>query len=562
MSLTPNPTRLGVNPNANPTPPPSFTDGEGTTKATESDSDKESKSSSHPQVVDAIRKNLLGPDAKDFADVTFVTKDNEKIPACRALLGIRSPYFKNLFFLPFKERSQHDIPVDLVASALREILHFAYTDSSPLLEMISDAINHAGDHKPFPERTNVFQPTSRNVCVPAPIQRSGTRVSAGTSLGKRRHPDPTDISPSVKQLVELIHAADYVQMPALAKRALSSARKVTTTYPHTVCSAYEALHVTPAGMCEDLKMHLEKLIRHNPNQCLGVPDVRSRPAVIPLSMNGVRILNEASIEFILSDNDIFTSETYLFETLFFWATGSLVSDLRGSTDAKLLEWKHMPRWPAAKKLVSHIDLERMKPSFLRDYVIPSTLVELTNVYTTFMHQALEAERGRPLYDNFRGGSHWQNDSKRVCAIFIAPKNYPLKCPWVSSGKHEWTFRILRNAPYLWLGITMKEPSPNAGLFYEQNLGWAYSTSGRIFPSLGTDFFKSTGPVGPVVSENGTVKLVLNLLKSGTLTIVVEGTPKAFPAFRDLRSKANSFLPAVAISAPAEIELIGEKHYIM
>lgn len=665
------------------------------------------------KLLDAIRQSLLGPDAAEFADVTLTTTDNVEIPACRALLAIRSPYFKKLFFLPFIEREQRKVPINLHSVPLLQVLHFAYTDSCPLLKMaeqtvesLSDSHEHHREKSKFhPIRHRRFHPVNQRPpfghnapydgqdpfpgrFAPSMSNQNAPSASPNDSaLGKRRQPDAganmNARIPSVNSLIELLRAADYVQMGSLSKRVLAATRELLESAPRMACAVFEALcssPTPPADVCAPLFRQAAYSIRQNPRECLGVPDVRSRigsagPRTSPVSMSrplhfspspasavpgvnatapvsgnaasctarnpnsiltemlspglaiaGIRsastaqeqtrdhvypvcLLSEKSLDKILSDPDIFTSETYLFEVLFTWATnGALITDLKmnpskfkvalctpiyrsnknpnnnnnkdkdinktvinNSTDPStshgngcnnaINNSETNPRWEVAKRLAERIDLERLKPSFIRDYVMRSGLVDSERLYKTFMQQALEAERGRPLFDNFRGGSRWVGGTNRIRATSVVGLNFPLQCPWLTSGRHEWSFRVIPNSSIVWLGVMGRETRNDSSPFFENGGGWAYATDGRISPVENSDFVKKPGPVGPKVCNGNIVRVVLNLTKSGTLTVVVDGSPKSLSAFKDLRSKARRFLPAVALSAPAEIELIGEKHHL-
>lgn len=665
------------------------------------------------KLLDAIRQSLLGPDAAEFADVILTTTDNVEIPACRALLAIRSPYFKKLFFLPFIEREQRKIPINLHSVPLHQVLHFAYTDSCPLLKMAEQAVEslsepheHQRDKSKFhPFRHRRFHPVnhrphfahnaSYDAQDPFPgrfapslsIQNAPPTNPNDSTLGKRRQPDAgasmNSRLPSVNSLIELLRAADYVQMGSLSKRVLAATRELLESAPRMACAVFEALcssPTPPADICAPLFRQAAYSIRQNPRECLGVPDVRSRigstssrtspvsllrplhffptpasavpeaNATAAVSGNiascstrnansiltdmlssgsanaGVRsastpqeqsrdhvypvcLLSERSLDKILSDPDIFTSETYLFEVLFTWATnGALITDLKmnpskfkvapctpiyrsnknpnnnnnkdkdinktvinNSTDPSINHGDECnnvinnsetnPRWEVAKRLAERIDLERLKPSFIRDYVMRSGLVDSERLYKTFMQQALEAERGRPLFDNFRGGSRWVGGTKRIRATSVVGLNFPLQCPWLTSGRHEWSFRVIPNSAIVWLGVMGQEARNDSSPFFENGGGWAYATDGRISPVENSDFVKKPGPVGPKVCNGNIVRVVLNLTKSGTLTVIVDGSPKSLSAFKDLRLKARRFLPAVALSSPAEIELIGEKHHL-
>lgn len=556
-----------------------------TPSSAKGDANEESRPSK--RVLDAIRHSLLGPDASEFADVVLTTTDGMRLPACRALLAIRSPYFRKLFFLPFVERDQRTIPVNMKAAPLREVLHFAYTDTSPLLQAATLATSDQRDsnershidNRPCPSRRNSSQQASAPRTLYPPFVNHSDNEAFGTYgpnslLGKRRYSQGRNSDlPSIASLIELLHAADYVQMSALSESTIAAIRGLLDVLPRLACEMYEALYSTAhTDDFTKLQQQAATMVRQNPRECFGVPDWRTRVSVGPRAVPpplradssetySIQVLSESALDAILADPDIFSSETYLFEALFAWATGALVTDLCTSVGTRALEEaRNTTRWPAALRLSTRIDLERSKPSFLRDYVLPSGLIPLERVHNTFMHQALEAERGRPFFDNFRGGSRWSGDLKKVSTASFNPINYPLQCPWFNSGRHEWTFRIIRGGPCLWLGVAGRIPPPNAHLFCDGNFGWAYSTTGRVLPQNASVFRHKTGPVGPAIRDGECVRLILNLTRVGTLTLVTPNN-NTVCAFSNLCSKAKRFVPVVALSAPAEVELVTEKHYM-
>lgn len=570
---------LGVNPSSNLSAP--FP--EVTSMCVNDGSSEESRPSK--RVLDAIRHSLLGPDASEFADVVLSTTDGVHLPACRALLAIRSPYFRKMFFLPFVERDQRTIPVNVKAAPLREVLHFAYTDTSPLLQAATLATSDHRDNNDINEvdfrprlsrRNSPHQPSTPLSSYSPLVLYSHSEIfgtDGNSLLGKRRYSqDRNTDPPSIAALIELLHAADYVQISALAESTIAAIRALIDVLPRLACEMYEALHSTAHNDdLAKLQHQAATMVRQNPRECFGVPDWRTRVSVGPRSVPpplrtgpanaySVQILSESAFDAILADSDIFSSETYLFEALFAWATGALVTDLCTSVGTRALaEARNTDRWPAALRLATRIDLERLKPSFLRDYVLPSGLVPLQRVQNTFMHQALEAERGRPFFDNFRGGSRWPGGMKKVCATSFIPVNYPLQSPWFNSGRHEWTFRIIHGGPCLWLGVTARIPPRNAHLFFDGSAGWAYSTCGRVLPRNDSAFRHKAGPVGPVVRDGDSIRLILNLTRVGTLTVVTPNN--TICAFSNLFSKAKRFIPVAALSAPAEVELMTEKHYM-
>lgn len=552
------------------------------------------------RVVDAIRRNLLGPRAAEFTDCVLLCADNVKVPICRSLLAARSLYFKNLFYLPFQESRETVVTVAINSNSLNEVLHSVYTDVCPLLESIKTAIavakkesNNMAKVRPGNPSNNLSLRALNGSCATTDsglgtlFGANAAILAARTSstmrsylddslnasvLGKRRQPEPVDHVVLVNNAVELVYAADYLQLPGLSKKAASLVIELTSAVPHTVCPAFQAvLHQPSLPTLERVDYHLRALIRRHPYGCLGIPDIRaclSKTASSSISEgpefpHAIAQLTEKTLEIILKDSDVFTSETYLFEFLFYWLTGSLISSVRGASKLQIEEWKGSLKWPAAKRLAEHIDLERVKPSFIQDYILPLGIIDSDRLFNTFLQQALQSERGRPLFDNFRGGSCWPNEKKRMRSNSPITKMVALNGPRMESGRHEWIFRIVKNSPTFLIGIVKEGVKVEKGLIhlFDGDRGWAYSTSGKIFPLSGTDFARAKAPPGPKLMDGDTVRVILNLTKSGTLTIIARDDPKSFPAFREMRSKASSFSLVVALTRPGEIELLSEKHHL-
>lgn len=567
---------------SSPAPPSSDSEGFDSSSpdapSTPPSSSKRPRDTSSPSSLrDAIRAHLLGPTAKNFADVHFITKTGDRLPACRALLAIRSPYFHKLFTLPFAERGQNEVKVELSTEALNQVIHFAYTDTAPLLDRADSAVAAAAA-----ESAKNDPPKDQNGLPPPPPNLPNLPNFPDLSVENPRLPPTSQTppprkrrnllhnAPNVADLVELVRAADYVELPSLTARARDAVLAVTSAIPMMACAAFEAARQTPDSASRVLSTRLAALIRRVPHHTLGVPDVRdsSSSATLPISSLPVLSLSDSAFEQILLDPDLFTSETYLFQAIFYWATGHpLSATKRPLTDEDpvlMNARKDTNRWSSAVKLMTRVDLERLKPSFIVDYALPSGLVPHDRIFNTFMRQALEAERGRPLFDNFRGGSRWPGDNKSIRATSEKPANFPLDTPWISSGRHEWSFRIVRNSQCVWLGFARSPPLKTDRMFFKNGGGWAFSTGGMVRPEVGPEVVRQAGGAlasGPLVWEGGLVKIILNLTKSGTFTVVVDGGPKTFLAFRELKTRGRYFLPVVCAAAPAEVELVGEKHLV-
>lgn len=353
-------------------------------------------------------------------------------------------------------------------------------------------------------------------------------------IGGADSPEEERINPLVtgQRLVELVIAADYLAIPELSRAACARLFEIFETSPEVACAVVE---VAPASLA--LHDRARAVIRQRPTEALGVLDSIGGHA----SHGSVKVLSCERLSEVLSDRDIFASDAYLFKVLKFWASA-------GGEDRRL----------QACKLSDLINLERCRPSFLRDFVRPSRLVSEERLTATFEQQALEAERGRALFHNLRGGSVFSNGGKVLEATDKGFKNYTLG-PWLAHGKHEWTFWVDSVSSCLWFGFAASRPVRSWAFFARENTGWAVSASGDLTPDPGV-----SGPSRMLrhnlnISSGETVTVILNLTKTGSVTV---STTSSLPlaAFSGLRQYARRLIPTVCVSSPAKIELVQERHY--
>ncbi|CDF36167.1 unnamed protein product [Chondrus crispus] len=556
----------------------------------------------------AIRKDLLGTGAAHFSDVVLVARDGARVPAVRALLAVRSPYFRARLFANYADKSEKVLAIPEASSlALQQIVEYAYTDGCDLVTRATAAL-HSVRTQPYG-----FYPT---------IGRKRRKAAPNTAPAK----PPADLASvglgavDIIHLIELLLAADYLQLASLAKRVTSLLVNMISEIPSVTCVVMETAGRQPAleMIAPQIMVAVWKKMRTAPHDCLLVEDFRislrnAKGHTMPAPrLNrkrdadcGVLMLQPSTFEKILMDDDLFTSETYLLQVLYFWATdGVSLGSLRprkalvlekakpneesnskeetpspGKKTKSLLgkrkadevirapdtippaPEKRPPvqvadeeRWKLAREMVHHIQLERLKPSFVRDYLEPSGLVDREQILTIYQQQALEAERGRALYDSFRGGSTWDNQSKILTEFSAGYKTRLLGGPWVKSGRHEWTFRIGKDSDCTWIGITGSESHPN-DFFGQGRLGWAFGSQGSCTQNGMIQRRK-----GPSMTPGKTVKMMLNLTRGGTLTMILEGQDKSFRAFSELKKGGGrQFKPAVYLKRPAVVTLVHEKH---
>lgn len=775
--------------------------------------DRGAMSSSAPRtprsLAEAIRLNLLSEHADKFADITLVAQDGTRIPAVRALLGVRSGYFRKQFFSS-APADPDEVAIDASGVALRETVQFAYTDDCRLLRRARHVAGKA---------------LCQLALSSAVRRRASFHLSSvdEAAVAKPISLEPTELT----TLVEIIAMAHQLEMKMFAVVATNALAELLKAVPRATCLVLEAVSRRPKlkVLAPSVWSTLWDTLRRAPVDSLLVEDFRRAqrrakdPRILELPVlrkgvvdAGVLMLSADSLEEVLKDDDLFATETYLFQVLYYWATcGTAVSvlwdkpvprsfhatgsdesnkkiiaqvqteagnidksegrtvskkngsgadgatgvrvnlsktmpddenvdktvedgktevpcdtkdaensrndgflkrfpqtgaegrakrrdlhkyanegkevgieagkehlrkkdsslqdkteilessmkaakggteneseHLKGYSEAKQGDVKKLStsgkrladkksstksvrdekkrgslregkeaqlsegdkngvsdtgkkrlltrspgvseeekprerkkrrrgsasstsdgflnkklhreqlgkeaRWEKAKQLVHHINLERLKPSFLMQYVEKTGLLSREKLLHIYKQQALESERGRALYDSFRGGSTWENGSK-----VLEEKDddvwhtRALTSPWIRNGRHEWTFRIEGLGKFVWIGVTATDPD-EFEFFANSGTGWGYSSQG--FCMQGGALYKKTGPA---IADEKTVKMILNLTKNGTVTMVVEGAQKSFRAFADIKEAAPKFLPVVYHKKPSRITLVSEKH---
>ena len=233
---------------------------------------------------------------------------------------------------------------------------------------------------------------------------------------------------------------------------------------------------------------------------------------------------------------------------------------QGLSEAQWRAIKESDRWDEARKMAQLIDYERIKPSYLTSHVRYSGLVSEDTLFRTFENQALEAERGRALFDNLRGGSKFNNGETFVSVIEGVSNVYLEPC--VTSGRHEWTYKIrVQPESKLFVGFSLVAPSEiDEQLFCERERGWAWSNDGWTYPS--SDVLKQSGyrKFAMKVRKEGLrqIRVILNLCRAGTFSIEVAG--EVVCLWNDMKSvPGRKYWPCLALGDDALVELICEKH---
>lgn len=96
-----------------------------------------------------------------FHDVTLVGIGGEEVPATKAILAIRSPVFRRMFFGNFQERTSDRVSLNYPAVVLKVLVKYCYTDELDLDLLYLDEEAPASGANPNPGR-GVSDPESRS----------------------------------------------------------------------------------------------------------------------------------------------------------------------------------------------------------------------------------------------------------------------------------------------------------------------------------------------------------------------------------------------------------------
>lgn len=500
-------------------------------------------------VTTAIESGLLGPRADVFSDVVLVARDGVRVPAVRALLAVRSSYFRARLYTSYEDRKHATLSVPFGSVAVREVLRFAYTDQSRLVCDAQDAAQDA----------SIAGPAGYHL-----LAKRKRPAATGCCDEDALPMQPEDIC----HLMELITAADYFDIPQLAERAGKAAAALVREAPELTCLMLEAVRRFPAVdiAAPDVLITAKDLLRREPDKCLLVNDCRTFARAVKRARSsdsssgevhsvhaGVLVLGDKCLREVLEDLELYASETYLFQVLYHWATEGRCLQFLHSGGVDAAEKPSNPRWSQAKNLIECINLGRVKASFIEDCVVPSGLVERHEIFAAYRQIALQAERRDLLHNKFRALARWDNKSRTITGPSKREyRAFVLDTPWITKGVHEWVFRLDKENGCSFIGFTSVLPMED--FFGNATTGWAYGLNG-----LCTHASKLCKTSGPRVEPGNTFKVVLNLAKSGTMSVLVGGAKKTFVAFIGMKKETSQFVPTVYLKKPASITLLDERH---
>lgn len=238
------------------------------------------------------------PSTSPFADVSILTSDDGRIPANKTMLGIRSSYFRNLFFSRFAEAGASSVSVPLRTEPLTQTIQFVYTGDCSL---IHEALKY--------------------------ISSQSTSVV---------HSKPS-LKSIVFRLVDISISADYIHVTQLQQLANETLTALIAAHPSTTCTALEALRRNPMALkfCNPLRLWNNAV--RNPRRyflvpdCLHLPQARtpnnkiegsddSKTDETDADAYGVLELSFETLDYLLRFAAPTSDHEYLFQVVYYWGT--------------------------------------------------------------------------------------------------------------------------------------------------------------------------------------------------------------------------------------------------
>jgi len=203
----------------------------------------------------------------------------------------------------------------------------------------------------------------------------------------------------VASLITLAKAGDFFELPMLLTRSCRKIEEAIACSPFLACAVVQ--HIAPgAGIesLEKLRKHAWSVIQSSPRDALLKADGKT-------GLPGVVQLDSQGMEDLVKDDGTAADEALLFSALRRWSDEGEQEAVPARTGSRKRK---------AQELACHLKFAKMPPSFLRDSVAPSGLVDLHVLSDAFFEQALLAETSH--------GVNYSVPRKPVAAepIFIIP----------------------------------------------------------------------------------------------------------------------------------------------
>jgi BTB/POZ domain len=269
---------------------------------------------------------LSALECDDMKDVSLIAQDGEQIRACRFLLAARSKMFKRMLYGNFKESTSNQIEMrQYSGSVLEAVVEFC----------------------------------SRNKISSHLIQDQSAET--------------------IRTLVKLAQAADYLEIPGLLKETESLVQRRVAEHPMLACPVYDE-----ADEGSRLFQCACRMIRCRPYVALS-PDDNSNYAF----GGGIQCLRSDRIEGLMKDTEIEAGELFLFEMLQRWVDHA--SDYHQEEAMRV-----------AMECGKYFLLYYIEPDELLSTVQKSGLFPPNLIVEAIVRQALKASHNRVWTINCRG----------------------------------------------------------------------------------------------------------------------------------------------------------------
>jgi BTB/POZ domain len=261
----------------------------------------------------------------DLKDVSLIAQDGVQVRACRFLLAARSKMLKRMLYGNFKESTSNQIE-------LRQY-------SGPVLQAVVEFC-------------------CRNK-IPANLNRDHS-------------------AETIRILVKLAQAADYLEIPGLLKRTEELVQRWVAEHPLLACPVYDE-----ADEGSHLFQCACRMIRCRPYVALSPDNSNSAFG------GGIECLKSDRIEALMKDTEIEAGELFLFEMLKRWVEHAS-------------EYHQEQAMTLARGCAKYFLLYYIEPDELLSTVQKSGLFPPNLIVEAIMRQALKASQNRVWTINCRG----------------------------------------------------------------------------------------------------------------------------------------------------------------
>jgi hypothetical protein len=184
---------------------------------------------------------------------------------------------------------------------------------------------------------------------------------------------------SAKRMVRLYKAADYLELPNLAKIVAQMTHNLTSRYPPLACAVYDEADL-------DTPISLDALLMITCRPYVTLPPDHETGGGIDC-LNGTRLLS------ILNDREVNAGELFLFEMLVLWVElNNSVGEHGGEQNAIAV----------AKACAECLTLEYIEPQDLLTRVSPLGFLSEKRITDAITQQALRASKNRVWALSCRG----------------------------------------------------------------------------------------------------------------------------------------------------------------